>query len=65
MWTWQEAALPFGIVRLMAEADIERLQSNTITMDEVLDSFQNAGDALVGMKHRNEGMSRVRYSKYY
>ncbi|KAI7881057.1 hypothetical protein K492DRAFT_177460, partial [Lichtheimia hyalospora FSU 10163] len=44
VWTWQEMALPFGDVRLMAETDTQRLQSNTITVDDLVDSFINAAD---------------------
>ncbi|KAJ8652908.1 hypothetical protein O0I10_011442 [Lichtheimia ornata] len=35
VWTWQEMALPFGGVRFMAEIDVHRLQTYTITMDDV------------------------------
>ena len=44
VWTWQEMALPFGDVRLMAETDTQRLQSNTIAVDELVNSFINATD---------------------
>ncbi|KAI7885005.1 hypothetical protein K492DRAFT_191297 [Lichtheimia hyalospora FSU 10163] len=44
VWTWQEMALPFGDVRLMAETDTQRLQSNTITVDDLINSFTNAAD---------------------
>ncbi|KAI7885179.1 hypothetical protein K492DRAFT_22064 [Lichtheimia hyalospora FSU 10163] len=54
VWTWQEMALPFGVVRLMAETDIDRLQSNTIALDDLLHSFKNAVDNLLYMKHKNE-----------
>ncbi|KAI7881893.1 hypothetical protein K492DRAFT_224810 [Lichtheimia hyalospora FSU 10163] len=40
VWTWQEMALPFGDVRLMAETGTQRLQ--TITVDELVNSFINA-----------------------
>ncbi|KAI7883031.1 hypothetical protein K492DRAFT_175788 [Lichtheimia hyalospora FSU 10163] len=54
VWTWQEMALPFGVVRLMAETDIERLQSNTIAIDDLLNSCKNAADIILYMKHKNE-----------
>ncbi|KAI7883051.1 hypothetical protein K492DRAFT_193038 [Lichtheimia hyalospora FSU 10163] len=54
VWTLQEMALPFGAVLLMAETDIDRLQSNTITMDDLLNSFKNAMDIILYMKHKNE-----------
>ncbi|CDH59419.1 predicted protein [Lichtheimia corymbifera JMRC:FSU:9682] len=38
--TWQEMALPCGDVRFMSETDIHRLQTNTITLNELL-SFIN------------------------
>ncbi|KAI7875975.1 hypothetical protein K492DRAFT_182148 [Lichtheimia hyalospora FSU 10163] len=46
VWTWQEMALPFGDVRLMAEIGTQRLQSNTITMDDLVNSFINAMDII-------------------
>ncbi|CDH48322.1 predicted protein [Lichtheimia corymbifera JMRC:FSU:9682] len=39
VWTWQDMALPFGEVRLMAETGTIRPQSNTITVDDLLDKF--------------------------
>ncbi|KAI7878253.1 hypothetical protein K492DRAFT_196988 [Lichtheimia hyalospora FSU 10163] len=39
VWTWQEMALPFGDVRLMAETGSHRPSSNTITVDDLLDYF--------------------------
>ncbi|KAI7887166.1 hypothetical protein K492DRAFT_189579 [Lichtheimia hyalospora FSU 10163] len=44
VWTWQEMALPFGDVRLMAETGTQRLQSNTITVEDLVNSFINAMD---------------------
>ena len=44
VWTWQEMALPFGDVRLMAETDSQGLQSSTITVDDLVNSFINALD---------------------
>ncbi|KAI7878423.1 hypothetical protein K492DRAFT_196834 [Lichtheimia hyalospora FSU 10163] len=46
VWTWQEMALPFGDVRLMAETGTRLLESNTITVDHLENSFINAMDAL-------------------
>ncbi|KAJ8652905.1 hypothetical protein O0I10_011439 [Lichtheimia ornata] len=40
VWTWQEMALPVGDVRLMAETDIHRLQTNTITLKELLEIYR-------------------------
>ncbi|KAI7874564.1 hypothetical protein K492DRAFT_222136 [Lichtheimia hyalospora FSU 10163] len=54
VWTWQEMALPFGVVRLMAETDIDRVQSNTITMDDLLNSFKNAADIVLYMHSTKE-----------
>ncbi|KAI7874550.1 hypothetical protein K492DRAFT_199873 [Lichtheimia hyalospora FSU 10163] len=54
VWTWQEMALPFGVVRFMAETDIDRLESNTIAMDDLLNSSKNAADILLYMEHKNE-----------
>ncbi|KAI7874565.1 hypothetical protein K492DRAFT_183774 [Lichtheimia hyalospora FSU 10163] len=54
VWTWQEMALPFGVVRLMAETDVDRFQSNTITMDDLLNSFKNAVDIDLYANHKNE-----------
>ncbi|CDS10621.1 hypothetical protein LRAMOSA11107 [Lichtheimia ramosa] len=42
VWTWQEMALPFGQVRFMAETNTQRLERNTITVDELLNSCMNA-----------------------
>lgn len=39
VWTWQEMALPFGDVRLMAETGTHQSLSNTITVDDLLDYF--------------------------
>ncbi|KAI7885177.1 hypothetical protein K492DRAFT_22051 [Lichtheimia hyalospora FSU 10163] len=61
VWTWQEMALPFGAVRLMAETDIEQLQSNTIAMDDLIDSFKNAMDIMLLMKIRKECRSYAIY----
>ncbi|KAI7876077.1 hypothetical protein K492DRAFT_198712 [Lichtheimia hyalospora FSU 10163] len=47
VWTWQEMALPFGAVRLMAEVDTHRFQSNTITIDDLVNTFINATDIMV------------------
>ncbi|KAI7878003.1 hypothetical protein K492DRAFT_197215 [Lichtheimia hyalospora FSU 10163] len=47
VWTWQEMALPFGDVRLMAETGTQRFQSDTITMDDLVNSFINALDIII------------------
>ncbi|CDS10608.1 hypothetical protein LRAMOSA11094 [Lichtheimia ramosa] len=41
VWTWQEMALPFGEVRLMAETGTHRPLSNTITLHDLCDKFQH------------------------
>lgn len=41
VWTWQEMTLPFGDVRLVAETDTHRLNSNAITVDDLIESFIN------------------------
>ncbi|KAI7873993.1 hypothetical protein K492DRAFT_241065 [Lichtheimia hyalospora FSU 10163] len=46
VWTWQEMALPFGDVRLIAETDTWRHQSNTITVDDLVNTFINAMDII-------------------
>ncbi|KAJ8654028.1 hypothetical protein O0I10_010364 [Lichtheimia ornata] len=33
VWTWQEMALPVGDVRYIAETDIHRFQTNSLTLD--------------------------------
>ena len=38
VWTWQEMALPFGDVRLMAETGTHR---DTITLDYLSDNYRN------------------------
>lgn len=41
VWTWQEMALPFGDVRLMAETGTHRESLvNTITLNDLLDKFR-------------------------
>ncbi|CDH50485.1 predicted protein [Lichtheimia corymbifera JMRC:FSU:9682] len=42
VWTWQEMALPYGAVRLMAETDDHHFQSNTTTIDDVVNCFKDA-----------------------
>ncbi|KAI7875157.1 hypothetical protein K492DRAFT_211108 [Lichtheimia hyalospora FSU 10163] len=54
VWTWQEMALPFGDVRLMAETGTQGLQSNTITVDDLVNSFINASD-IFAYVHNNPG----------
>ncbi|KAJ8652019.1 hypothetical protein O0I10_012363 [Lichtheimia ornata] len=39
VWTWQEMALPFGEVRLMAETGTHKPLSNTITVDELVSNY--------------------------
>ncbi|KAI7883030.1 hypothetical protein K492DRAFT_54604 [Lichtheimia hyalospora FSU 10163] len=65
VWTWQEMALPFGVVRFMAETDIERLESNTITMDDLLNSFKNAADIILYMEHKNEHNPAIQVLLFY
>ena len=59
VWTWQEMALPFGNVRLMAETGTQQALSNTITLDNLL-SFRNEVRALRTSWrytiHRNDSM---------
>ncbi|KAI7876521.1 hypothetical protein K492DRAFT_172439 [Lichtheimia hyalospora FSU 10163] len=47
VWTWQEMALPFGDVRLMAETGTQGLESNTITVDDLVNSFINCLDMVL------------------
>ncbi|CDH58175.1 predicted protein [Lichtheimia corymbifera JMRC:FSU:9682] len=47
VWTWQEMALPYGDVRLIAETDDGHFQTNTTTMDELINSFKNVFEILV------------------
>ncbi|KAI7887136.1 hypothetical protein K492DRAFT_221178 [Lichtheimia hyalospora FSU 10163] len=54
VWTWQEMTLPFGVVRLMAETDTRRLQSNTITIDDLMNTFTNAMDAIAYVKSHDD-----------
>ncbi|KAJ8654552.1 hypothetical protein O0I10_009734 [Lichtheimia ornata] len=43
VWTWQEMALPFGDVRLVAETDTtKQFATNTITVDDLVSRFQAA-----------------------
>ncbi|KAJ8652902.1 hypothetical protein O0I10_011436 [Lichtheimia ornata] len=48
VWTWQEMALPVGDVRFTAETDIHGLQSNTITLEKLLEFNTLMGDTLMG-----------------
>ncbi|KAI7874442.1 hypothetical protein K492DRAFT_183931 [Lichtheimia hyalospora FSU 10163] len=54
VWTWQEMALPFGDVRLMAETGIQQLQSDTITVDDLVSSFINAIDIMFYVSNADE-----------
>ena len=47
VWTWQEMALPFGDVRLMAETGVQQLECYTITVDDLVNSFINAMDIIL------------------
>ncbi|KAI7887300.1 hypothetical protein K492DRAFT_189235 [Lichtheimia hyalospora FSU 10163] len=47
VWTWQEMALPFGNVRLTAETGTQGLQSDTITVDDLINNFKNAWDLML------------------
>ncbi|KAI7887235.1 hypothetical protein K492DRAFT_173568 [Lichtheimia hyalospora FSU 10163] len=47
VWTWQEMALPIGDVRLMAETGTQRLENNTIIVDDLVNSFINATDIII------------------
>ncbi|KAI7887137.1 hypothetical protein K492DRAFT_221180 [Lichtheimia hyalospora FSU 10163] len=60
VWTWQEMALPFGVVRLIAETGIQRLQSNTITVDNLVNSFINAADVIIYAEEKTLGDSTRR-----
>ncbi|KAI7875669.1 hypothetical protein K492DRAFT_182439 [Lichtheimia hyalospora FSU 10163] len=47
-------ALPFGDVRLMAETGTQRLQSDTITVDDMENSFINAMDITIYVEEIDE-----------
>ena len=59
VWTWQEMALPFGDVRFMSETDTQRLPCNTITMDNLSNSCNNASEIIDYLHHSITSRSYV------
>ena len=68
VWTWQEMALPFGNVRLMAETATDLSPTNTITVDELHDYFEpvpiRTVDVLDHLKIK-DGKSYEMHGLYY
>ncbi|KAJ8655970.1 hypothetical protein O0I10_008410 [Lichtheimia ornata] len=52
VWTWQEMALPFGEVCLMAEKGTHQPQRNTITVDDLLDKFGDVPYFTLNIEYR-------------
>ncbi|CDH58174.1 predicted protein [Lichtheimia corymbifera JMRC:FSU:9682] len=58
VWTWQEMALPYGVVRLIAETDDHHFQTNTTTMDDLINSFKNLFDVYYYLKATSDDEDR-------
>lgn len=65
VWTWQEMALPFGDVRLMAETGTHRRLSSTITLDELLINYRNVVQAITSMADVELLFSSKSYNYYH
>ncbi|CDH48374.1 predicted protein [Lichtheimia corymbifera JMRC:FSU:9682] len=63
VWTWQEMALPFGEVCLMAETGTHKPLSNTITMRELVRNYDKMSSFMGRVESLNSDIKRPEYGK--